>query len=361
MRGYDYLCHKCKVCPSPMIRLSKTLLSLLVSVASVSSCTGTGGDSAANASQFADIASWEIKPLPLPAFYDAIVPSAINGQGEIVGVACDAKGSHCHFSFLYKNGVTSIVPVQQDGSAWRRYIPSGAVDISDAGEIIGTGGFLTSTQSYYKLADLFIQVFGTVRGITNRGVIWKDWGSPVRIVNGTEVAHMDLEAGSAISGISDNGHVVMRTAQGAFVIEHPTGDRYALTSPKQGWQIAGLGPVNAAGEVIGSIEQPGASRAVLWKDGVATELGTLGGSYTFARSLNDQGVVVGRANLPGDSASVAFIASGTTTMSLIDLKGVKEAGWTELVNAIDVNNANQVIGVGTKDGRREAFLLQPKK
>src|SRR4051794_40810187 len=68
--------------------------------------------------------------------------------------------------------------------------------------------------------------------------------------------------------------------------------------------------LNEASQVVGyyGAASDGSSRqAILWENGTAIELGTLGGSYSYAQGINESGQVVGAAALPGNTTRHAFL------------------------------------------------------
>jgi probable HAF family extracellular repeat protein len=163
--------------------------------------------------------------------------------------------------------------------------------------------------------------------------------------------------------------------------------------------------VNEAGMIAGvSSVEFATNRAALWTDGTPANLGTLGGDDSEAFGLNGAGQVVG-ASGTGDGRLSAFIwlptaayglpagmsdltpdanqaqvyginnngqavGSGVydtysgailweagTTYHLDDLID-PNSGW-HLNNAQDINDAGQIVGIGTFNGQPRAFLLVP--
>ncbi len=105
--------------------------------------------------------------------------------------------------------------------------------------------------------------------------------------------------------------------------------------------------INNLGEAVGksgTLQENG--QAILWTPGGAhghiQSLGTLGGSRSGGRSINDLRQVVGWSKLPGDAESRPFIWEDGVMDSLPLLGGGQgQARW--------INNAGQIVGGSTTD------------
>jgi len=87
--------------------------------------------------------------------------------------------------------------------------------------------------------------------------------------------------------------------------------------------LGSLSPVaiNAVGQIAGNKSINGATQhAFLWTQGVALDLGTLGGSNSVALGLNNHGDVVGRSDLyPGFGNKGAFVYRNERMIALANL------------------------------------------
>ena len=102
----------------------------------------------------------------------------------------------------------------------------------------------------------------------------------------------------------------------------------------------------------------GRVEAFLEEKGKRTELGTLGGSFSVARDINNRGEVVGGSLTEGDEAFHAFIFRGNRLFDLNDLLDPNE-GW-EVLQAVGINNCGEIVGIGCQSGQDRIVLLRPK-
>jgi probable HAF family extracellular repeat protein len=116
--------------------------------------------------------------------------------------------------------------------------------------------------------------------------------------------------------------------------------------------------INASGQAVGGhYLSDTVWHAMSYANGAMSELGTLGGSTSWAYGINSAGQIVGDANTASGADHAYLYANGTMT----DLNGLidPDSGWT-LATAFAINDNGQIVGVGTNaSGQTEAFLLTP--
>ena len=128
-----------------------------------------------------------------------------------------------------------------------------------------------------------------------------------------------------------------------------------------------LGPANRNGIanrvndvcVVGSLWAPGSTTtlAFYYRNGVMTDLGTLGGASSDARGLNDDGDVVGTAAECGRAASRLPLSQRCDDRSEYAAAAWNRLGASNPQRA--VSNGGQIVGYGSFNGKRRAFLLTP--
>ncbi len=146
----------------------------------------------------------------------------------------------------------------------------------------------------------------------------------------------------------------------AYVWTQATGMQ--IITATWGTPIAAYG-TNNAGQIVGTAEtSTGAAHAFIRSGGVTTEIGTLGGTNSFAYEVNESGVVVGYANVPSTGASRPFHAfrwkdddgDGVTDPGEMDDLGT--LGGSRSI-AYGVNASGQIVGYAEiSAGVNRAFL-----
>jgi len=122
--------------------------------------------------------------------------------------------------------------------------------------------------------------------------------------------------------------------------------------------------INDKGEVVGTSKTvQGYNRAFLWHtDSGMVDLGILGGRDSSANAINNVGQVVGWSEITwGDTQQRrAFLWDHGKMIDLSSLPDVKAAGWSELTEAVGINDQGQIVGFGVHEGKgRFFFLLTP--
>ena len=128
------------------------------------------------------------------------------------------------------------------------------------------------------------------------------------------------------------------------------------------WSITRLGfdyfdvtptAVNDTGEIVGyAFNDSDKSRHafITGSGGVGlTDLGTLGGTTSFADSINDAGTITGSAKITGDTADHAYVYSGGLMTDLGTLGGPNSYGRV-------INNQGQIVEMNVP----EEFFKNPQ-
>jgi len=250
--------------------------------------------------------------------------NAINDNGAVAGESYPSETTILGtVAFSWQHGVITAIPAATPSFGDSSYAQS----ISSAGIVGGT---------FYSFIDGFSE--------------------PYIYSNGVSTIYTQPDAGNRdpqVNGINKNGVAVGQygpIAGTPFTLTNGVyGTLPLLAGDDSGvaYAINGANPPEIVGYtgVLGS----GVYHAVLWKNGVAYKLGALGGASSIAYAINDNGVIVGEADLPagadGTSAHHAFMwtpaAANGTTGTMKDL-GIIATGVNS--SARGVNNAGVVVG-----------------
>jgi probable HAF family extracellular repeat protein len=321
---------------------------------------------------------------PPPGTY-ACVGQGLNNSGQVVGYTTIQVGTGRKATivrgpaFIWENGQSaSLPPLSGESSAE-------ATGISDAG--LAIGGRYLSTEGR-----------ATWWENTSSGYQPRDWndlvpqGSDVTLLRADSISHdgryvsfqADIGAGElrdivaeiqldatghwpvgittfwdvtsvwGVTAIHHDGAGLVRAAglggpdvdtPGAFRwLKAPDGsteftDLHSYTDSSSGaWAVNGLG------EVAGDRRNSSGRRAVYWhQDGTMQDIGTLGGTYSTANSINDGGMIVGGAATKGkgknDGPVRAFLWDGAV---MVDLN-TRIASSLVLTQARQINNTGQIL------------------
>lgn len=244
---------------------------------------------------------------------------AINNRGQVVGHVRNLSGFGESASFWEGHGVSALGTLF-GGSSF-------ATDINDSGQVTGTEGVASATEAFRSRLTgggleglLGFDGLGSTSGggINNAGVVV---GGAAATDGSTRPAYWD--------------------AQGKI---HPLpmlSSSVPGTHPVSGTGVA----INETGEMAGTItlafddrQVYGGSLGVIWKNGAATNLGSLEGdtNAVYVVAMNDQGHVIGQ------SGSRAFFYNGGMT-EVPALEGtVPPGGVTVAVHGI--NSKGLVVG-----------------
>jgi probable HAF family extracellular repeat protein len=143
----------------------------------------------------------------------------------------------------------------------------------------------------------------------------------------------------------------------------------AVNQPER-FDVVDLGPfdnnrndvvaINDSAQCAGVSLNPETGRieAFRQEEGTRSMLGTLGGSFSIARGLNNRGEVVGGSLTEGDENFHGFLFRNNR---LSDLNNFLDpgTGW-ELLQALGINNHGDIIAIGSHAGEDRIVLLRPR-
>jgi probable HAF family extracellular repeat protein len=231
--------------------------------------------------------------------YEGGGPTAINNQGDVVGLVFNAAG--LPQAVLWNHDGLTLLPT--DGQE-----PSIAVDINNSGVV---AGIVTSDAGRWQVVTWTGDDFLPVGFFT----MW----TQVNALNDDE----------ALAGQALNAY---RPWQAAAWDGNVPIDLETLGGLSSAAEV-----VNEAGQIAGTANTPdGEEHAVIWNDGAITDLGTLGGETSDVDDINESGQVLGDSDT-SDGSRHSYIWQDRTMTDLGLFEG-------HPVNGQDLNDAGQVVG-----------------
>ena len=284
----------------------------------------------------------------------------INDRGQIIGNSTNTiPDPFCFFGtvqnrmFLWEQG-----QMRDIGTLGGNCAGPGA--INERGQVVGNSATSANANPLtgFPTTDPFLWEEG--KGMMDLGSLGGAFGSASSLNNGGQIVGQSSIASDpgACNGFPDNNNLNCH----AFLWDQ--GSLLDLTTSSIGGSPEWIAAINDAGDIVGWGSFPSSTlEAFLWRNGVATDLGNLGGCGSFSQSINFQSQIVGGA-FSCDAAVVrAFLWEDG---SIVDLNTLIPAGSNlQLAVARNINDRGEIVGDGVPPGAPpnsfafHGFLLIP--
>ncbi|MGH9584487.1 MAG: PEP-CTERM sorting domain-containing protein [Bryobacteraceae bacterium] len=263
------------------------------------------------------------------------IPSCFTGCAAAlrgIGQANAANAAGTIAGTTYVNGNPYVTVWTDGGRSVATSVPGYGTAVNASGTV--AGGYLASngqlhafTSGAGNLTDL-----GTLNGGT--------WSSAYAINGAGHVAGTSLTSSGLFQAFFSTGNGM--TGLSAFA---RNGNSYAMA-------------INGSDAVVGAAQTSGGwLNAVKWIDGSPTDLGTLGGTQSYAYGIDDSGTAVGYSYLAGNIVAHAFVYVNGVMIDLNDLLPIG-SGWT-IGDAYGIDDAGEIAAMGTLDSQSYALELLP--
>jgi probable HAF family extracellular repeat protein len=246
-----------------------------------------------------------------------------------------------------------------------------ATAINDHAEVVGYCRNQMTAKAFRWTAESGMRALGTpygsaAIGINNHGHIvgtWNPTGDPMTnghafLCRDGEVE--DLQEGAALA-INDRGQIVGATSEVIHALLWDDQGRHDLGTLEGGYSSVAWG-IGAEGLPVGQSITGGPfgeEHAVLWNSTGISNLGALDGHEAAAYAISGD-LIVGRSSTAASRDTHAFLYDINGPGYPVDLNDLIPADSDWVLNfAYGVNAAGQIVGWGTVNDARRAFLLTP--
>lgn len=255
--------------------------------------------------------------------YQATSGAAINDKGQ---VAIVAEGP-AYSALLYTNGKVKQI-----------------------------GGSFTSASGMNSNGDVVGEVRGDEGGNTGYAYINGQFTNPPGVYMASAINDSDQIAGTTGYYWGQDG-AILSSEHGCVYSNGVLTDVGSLSgNPRLNTQAFGI---NNAGDAVGySTASDGLHHAFLFSNGAQQDLGTVGGSGTEARAINNSGLITGNVVGPYGSGLGAFIFQNGVMSDLTALTPDGAPTWSGLA-VTGVNDNGWIVGYGSNNGSADAFLAVP--
>jgi probable HAF family extracellular repeat protein len=245
---------------------------------------------------------------------------AVNNHGEVAGFSYDAAGRER--AFIYRNGAMFDLGTLGGSEAV-------AYALNDRGQVTGRAHLPGDGAEHAFVWDI-------ASGMEDLGTL-----------GGNDSAGTGINEAGVVTGQADTptGHYH------AYVWDPLSGLMEDLGTLGTG-QVSAARGINEHNQIVGgSFTGQGTSHACLWTDGVLQDLGGFGGPVTRGYAVNDVGVVVGRSDLPDNSATHAFRWVNNSPMRDLGTLGGANSSARSINNQLEIVGDSQTAG-----GETHAFI-----
>jgi probable HAF family extracellular repeat protein len=268
--------------------------------------------------------------------------NGIDNGGSVAGFSTLPLDQNVH-AFIWQKGVMTDLGTLGGPNSIPSFSP-----FSERGEIGGAAE--TSTPDPNGEDACF---FGTQ--LTCRPVVWHDGTiTELPTLGGNNGAANQVNNRGQVAGTAENtvplppclqnqGLALPVIWENAAVLQLPL-----FPGDQAGVALA----INDEGRAAGFSTSCTDGHALIWQDGTATDLGSLGGTFSGAAAINNQDQVVGNSNLSGDTTFHAFLWQNGVMTDLGTLPGHSSSA------AFGINSKGQIVGQSCSDVECRAFLWQ---